>query len=174
MGWFGNWGPPTATGAVSGSHGYVLRRQQEKKRMSWEEKGGNVVTVPPSILTDALVGCGTSAVHPERRSPGRSRSDGITRRITLICQCFCNQEATGFRSQPAFACQNLELPSWRCRGRLPAQTCGHHSPVTMGPAAAKSPERNGPSTARSGQSWWDLWRHNACVGQPQGLSCENN
>lgn len=133
-----------------------------------------MVTVPPSVPADALVGCGTSAVHPERHSPGRSRSDGITRRITLVCQCFCNQEATSFQSQRAFACQNLGLLSWRCQGQLPAQTCGHHSPVTPGLAAARSPEQNGPSMARSGQSRCDLWRCNACVDQPQGLSSQNN
>lgn len=33
-------------------------------QMFWEERSSSMVTVLPSIPTDALVGCGTLAVHP--------------------------------------------------------------------------------------------------------------
>lgn len=62
MGLLGSWCSPTVTGAASGSHGYVLHEQQEQKGMFWEDKGDNRITVPPAIPTDALVGCGISAV----------------------------------------------------------------------------------------------------------------
>lgn len=49
MGLLGSWCSPTVTGAVSASYGYMLHEQQEQKRMFWEDKGGNMIIVPPSI-----------------------------------------------------------------------------------------------------------------------------
>lgn len=56
-----------------------------------------MVTIPASIPTDVLTDFDTSRVHPERHSPGRSPgSNGVTRRIMLVCQCFATRRQPGF------------------------------------------------------------------------------